>query len=347
MEPTLDGCHGMEWTEIFGHRDRLAWYWHRRHGRRVPLEEYVSAGNLAIAEALAVFTATHRVPWRMYLRIRIHYNMRKVRFWEAGIGNWPERRIGTTRKRAATPLYVVGNKAPEWPGWRALPCQPQGENRTYLSETLAHLEAQLSMDKLDVFTQSVFGEEVQAIATALEVTTRAIQVILVEVQSVLHAWVGIQAPGRTRHSREFIAEVQRRKAAGETYTTICAALRCSRNAVSMALAQPPVTPGAVGPEPPTAKPLPGAQRGGAVVSGLLKKSGAQPPLVHAVPATGEKARVKDKRKQDKQQGTACLNLRQHAPAPNDHAENRMPHSKQRSARRGGQRMKYVLAQCGD
>ena len=63
-----DGLYGLSWPEIFTMRDELAHTYYRKFRARVPLEELLSAGNLAITIARRDFPqSTSGAPFRMYL----------------------------------------------------------------------------------------------------------------------------------------------------------------------------------------------------------------------------------------------------------------------------------------
>lgn len=76
----------LDWPIITNQRDRMAHYWHRVHRKRYPLQEYYSAGNLGIAEALADFNMHRGQTLETHIRMRMKYHMMKMYITEEKVG---------------------------------------------------------------------------------------------------------------------------------------------------------------------------------------------------------------------------------------------------------------------
>jgi hypothetical protein len=72
--------------ELLDYRNALAHYFYKRQGYRYPLEEYISAGNLGIAEGVALYN-TDKGEILPYVKMRIQSRIRKVIALENKLGN--------------------------------------------------------------------------------------------------------------------------------------------------------------------------------------------------------------------------------------------------------------------
>jgi hypothetical protein len=68
-------------------RKDMAKYWCWRHAYRIPLEEYISAGNLGIAEGLDTFDVTKNADKLLHIRQYMQHTMQKVLREEKKLGN--------------------------------------------------------------------------------------------------------------------------------------------------------------------------------------------------------------------------------------------------------------------
>ena len=141
-------------------RDQLAHQFYRSQGRRYPLEEYLSAGNLGLAEGLAAFDAGRAVPLPVHLRVRMVYRMRNVRLTEAGHGNMPERSAGPLLARYVTVAYNPACLARLHP-----PLAHTGYARRYLWEVWQYLtQAAGHLPDLGLLAGWLLGESPQKLA---------------------------------------------------------------------------------------------------------------------------------------------------------------------------------------
>lgn len=71
--------HGLPWTWIWRLRNGRAFYWWQYHAKRYELTDYLSQGNLALAEAYAKITPAYAAPAiRRYVQMRMDGRMRQV-----------------------------------------------------------------------------------------------------------------------------------------------------------------------------------------------------------------------------------------------------------------------------
>lgn len=114
-------------------RDRLATrYWYR-HGQHIPREEYVSAGNQALAECAAYGQEDTGV-----ITAELHYAMRQVPRAQMPRGNTIASPQG---QRVGVRVDETLPYPPSWSGWDTylLPAYPSGDQRTLADELLEDL----------------------------------------------------------------------------------------------------------------------------------------------------------------------------------------------------------------
>jgi hypothetical protein len=183
---TTEALHGTTWTELYRKRDTLAAYWYTRQGTRIPLEEYQSMGNEALAEGLATFDPTKSLSLLPYVTILLHNRLRQVRLRQAGAGNL-QRTNGATR---GLQKYQTDTQDAAWWPVHAGITRPVGEARVYLTQILAYLKATLADDTWQMFEQHVHGDTLREIGDAHGVSLRRVDYLLRHARQALYAWQG-------------------------------------------------------------------------------------------------------------------------------------------------------------
>lgn len=165
-------------------RDRLAAAWHTRQGRRIPLEEYQSMGNEAVAEALATHSPEKGLSLVAYTTMLLHNRLRQVRVQQAGAGNRLRER-GNTKGLAR---YQTVTQDEDWWPVHAGISKHTGESRVYLKQIFAYLRPRCSRMHWRMLERTVHGETLQAIGDRYHMTPNQIDYILRGLRQQLRDW---------------------------------------------------------------------------------------------------------------------------------------------------------------
>src|SRR5712691_13404402 len=73
-----DSVHGIPWSQVFRIRDGVAFTWYRRYQMLIPLEEFLSVGNLVIVQAMRIYEPGRPPPFAIYLAKALHHRLASV-----------------------------------------------------------------------------------------------------------------------------------------------------------------------------------------------------------------------------------------------------------------------------
>jgi hypothetical protein len=179
--PTSDtiDLRGLTWHDLFQLRNYMAMRFYQRWDHAIPIEEFQSAGNGALAEVLAdPALPPDRDTFLSWVRHRMSQRMWQVAGEEYGT-DW---RTGKPLRRVPTlPLD------PE----RLTAARPGAAFASaYLREVCAFLETYPYPLRLETFWRSLVGEDTSAIAAALGITAEAVEQRVRKCRRALWAWAG-------------------------------------------------------------------------------------------------------------------------------------------------------------
>ena len=180
---TLDTVHGIPLADLLARCRSMAHRFYRKHGRWEPLEEYISAGHMALTEYLGRYDSPLAPPggFLSYCCFQMEMKMRDVRLKAAGINNMRKPVKGERRD----PKYTVE-------GWdheqlytlRTLPATQ--ETTTFLHEVLTYLASQGKPAAM--LLAGVDGEPVEAIAASWHCTGNNVTGHCMKLRKKLRAW---------------------------------------------------------------------------------------------------------------------------------------------------------------
>ena len=73
-----ESVHGVPWSHIFRIRNGIAVTWYRRFRMLIPLEEFLSVGNLVIVQAMRIYEPGRPPPFSIYLAKALHHRLASV-----------------------------------------------------------------------------------------------------------------------------------------------------------------------------------------------------------------------------------------------------------------------------
>jgi hypothetical protein len=148
----------LDWPHMFDYRDRLARALYRQQGWRYPLEEYLSAGNLGMAEGLATFQSSFGYPLLAHIKVVMKKRMLQVRISEAGHGNIPDRNKGVSLARYQTVSGVPVHMIEQSLALLHPSLAHRGYLRRYLQELFIYIADRYGEDDLRLFFSWLMGE---------------------------------------------------------------------------------------------------------------------------------------------------------------------------------------------
>jgi RNA polymerase sigma factor (sigma-70 family) len=184
--------HEVDWGELFTWRDRVAHYWYLRHGQRYPLEEYVSAGNLGLAEAVATFRPGSGQSWRWYVKGRLRWRMMEV--VRHGEGHINETRHGGLRTAYRYAVLSTDPAVLDRAVASARPHEGDPWHRARLRQALGQLSPQQQALLWRYFGQ---GWLMREIATHERVTESRISQRMTQTLVQLRAAMGVTTTARS------------------------------------------------------------------------------------------------------------------------------------------------------
>jgi hypothetical protein len=186
--PASETLYGVRLSDLLARCRSMAHKFYRKHGRWEPYEEYLSAGQLAIAECLTRYDPAQAPPggFLSYCCFQMDMKMRDVRIKAAGPYNMRKPVKGERRD----PKYTVE-------GWDHAQLyalrseQARQETTVYLHEVLTYLEPQRKA--ADMLFALVDGEEQPAIAERYRCSVINVTKHLGKLRRRLRSWASWSA----------------------------------------------------------------------------------------------------------------------------------------------------------
>ena len=166
---------GMTWDVIFNIRDSVARRWYRRNRERIPLQEFFSAGNLAIAELLTEDFPTDQPTFRRHLYTALTsamYDLLEKEYGKQG------GRIAKTRRTIPVP------KRPH------VRQEARGFYYAYFKEIAAFVQAARRPEHADYLGLQVEGYQVPEIAALRQVTEPTVEHVIQNARRDIWQWTG-------------------------------------------------------------------------------------------------------------------------------------------------------------
>jgi DNA-directed RNA polymerase specialized sigma24 family protein len=234
VPPCEEEVFGMTWPQIFTLRNTIAHKYHRTFHQSVPLEELLSAGNLAITQTLQTYDpGTIETSYRAYLSTALVYACRRAwREEHRGLLAYQTTQEGTQKvSRTATQFVTIEQVA--------LPRAAPYETRHDLGRLLDHLPLLTSARERAIFAAYLAGDTTTALGRTYGYHSTGIGVIVHRVRSRLQRWAshglpeGLPGVPTRRHmltsqERETALRCHR---AGMSPRAIARRLGCARGAI--------------------------------------------------------------------------------------------------------------------
>jgi DNA-directed RNA polymerase specialized sigma24 family protein len=190
---------GLSWAGLFHIRNYIAMKFYQRWDHAIPMTEFQSAGNQALAEVLAdPDRPPDRGPFLGWVRHRMHQRMWQVAGQEYGT-DW---RTGKALRPVPTLALDLGRLTASRP--------PAAFAHAYLREVCAYLAAYPYPARLESFWRAVAGERPAAIAEALGLSVEAVQQRIRKVRRDLWAWAEDTTARAQRNPSKLTPAHQRR-----------------------------------------------------------------------------------------------------------------------------------------
>ena len=196
--------HGISWSHIFRIRDGVAFMWYRRFRMLIPLEEFLSVGNLVIAQAMRIYEPGRPPPFSIYLAKALHHRMATVprEEWSGWVTyERSEERDGTGRRKLLRravhapaieplPAIEIDDESDGWPTLtpQALQTCVPYETRVYIQEGLKYLRANADARRRAIIHYTSQDEGPQEIAARYRTSYQNIQKTLQRTQQRVQRW---------------------------------------------------------------------------------------------------------------------------------------------------------------
>lgn len=196
-----DAIHGLSWRNVFKIRNTVAWTWYRKFGSRIAVEEFMSEGNLVVAECVLAYTAEGPSSFAHFLYKALTLRMPSVarREWAGCIqrtytGSKRERRVTSTTYHYPHFSELPVDASTQEDGARIAPVPepflrpPTQDMRVFLDECLVYVREHARSKEQVYLWHSLDGDTSGEIGRQHGITKDAVMQGLRRVRQRLTTW---------------------------------------------------------------------------------------------------------------------------------------------------------------
>jgi hypothetical protein len=192
-----DGLYGLSWEAIFRLRDAVARRWYYKFWQRIPLEEFLSQGNLVITQCSAAYDPTGSASFATVLHVWLRRRMSTV--IEQEWRGCTERVYAGKHTAQFRPPYTIVH---HWPAFDQLPLEREQGHRTpavlhvaaaqepwcFLQECVAFLETTGTPKEQASFWEDLAGGNHETMARREGMSREGVRKRVIRLRAKLLRW---------------------------------------------------------------------------------------------------------------------------------------------------------------